>query len=206
MAVVAMQAPQATRRPGMNVPRQVLDSFDTLVAMEDKKRTDAGMVILQHVDHQLREHGQGKEMPVGVKYIVQRLVSGLASTRLRAREGYFSTLCFLLRLHPAAFTPAFVLALLTKQKSAAMKAVNKDNYSDPPIPPDLLRLSLQEARDLLVAEMLLCGAVVRSGVAGQDPAVLQWVVNKLCAMRDKKSYMDITATQFLVNLMESCFN
>ncbi|XP_063864304.1 uncharacterized protein LOC135102731 [Scylla paramamosain] len=184
--MVAVQDSRTPQRPAMNVPRHVLDAFDGLVASGDKERTAAAMLILQHVEEVLRGEGQGKEIPAGVKYIVNRLVSGLASTRLKAREGYFSTLCYLLRLHPSFFTPQFVLSLLTNKKSSTMKGVTKD-----------------EIRDQLLAELLLCGAVVRSGRA-VGPEVLQRVVNTLCAMRAKKSYLDITASQFLVNLMENC--
>lgn len=184
--VVAQQNGRAHELPAMNVPRPVLDAFGGLVADEDEKRTAAAMVILQHVQEVLQGEGQKKETPAGVQYIVRRLVGGLASPRLKAREGYFSALCYLLRLHPTSFSPQFVLSLLTEKKSAIMKNVTKD-----------------EARDQLLGELLLCGAVVRSGRAvGSE--VLQRVVNTLCAMRSKKSYLDITASQFLVNLIESC--
>lgn len=56
--VAVVETLQADRRPVMNVPRQVLDAFDGLVANEDKKRTAAAMVILQHVDQVLRGEGQ----------------------------------------------------------------------------------------------------------------------------------------------------
>ncbi|MPC46740.1 hypothetical protein E2C01_040467 [Portunus trituberculatus] len=126
-----------------------------------------------------------EEMPEGVKYIINRLVAGLASSHLMAREGYFSALCYLLRLNSSYFSPQFVFSLLADKKSATMKSVTKD-----------------ENRDQLLGELLLCGAVVRSGRA-VDQEVLQQVVNMLCAMRAKKSYLDITASQFLVNLIES---
>lgn len=57
-------------------------------------------------------------------------------------------------------------------------------------------------RDQLMAELLLCGAIVKSGQVRRAPELLQCVVNHLCALRAKKSYLDITATQFLVSLME----
>ena len=82
------------------------------------------------------------------------------------------------------------------------KTMDKEMFPSSSIPPDLLSVLLQEMRDQLVAELLLCGAVVRSGRARRAPEVMQRVVNQLCAMRTKKSYLDITATQFLVNLME----
>lgn len=69
---------------------------------------------------------QGKEIPVGVQYLVKRLVAGLASPRLYAREGYFSTLSYLLRLHSSIFNPEFILSLLTDYKSATLKNVAKD--------------------------------------------------------------------------------
>lgn len=187
VAAAAGQQQAGEGRPAMNVPRHVLDAFSGLVSGEERKRAAAGMVVLQHVDLVLRGGVQGKELPAGVRYILQRLVSGLASTRFSAREGYYSTLCLILRLHPSSLKPAYILSLLTSKKSATMKALTKD-----------------EIKDQLMAELLLCGAIVRSGQVRRAPELLQCVVNQLCALRAKKSYLDITATQFLVSLMEGC--
>ncbi|XP_045113019.1 uncharacterized protein LOC123505591 isoform X2 [Portunus trituberculatus] len=173
------------QRHSMNIPRSVLNAFSDLVKNGEKTRTAAAMLILQHVEEVLRRNEQPEEMPEGVKYIINRLVAGLASSHLMAREGYFSALCYLLRLNSSYFSPQFVFSLLADKKSATMKSVTKD-----------------ENRDQLLGELLLCGAVVRSGRA-VDQEVLQQVVNMLCAMRAKKSYLDITASQFLVNLIES---
>lgn len=61
-AVVAGQQQQGDGRPAMNVPRHVLDAFESLVAVEEKKRTAAATVILQHVDQVLRGREQVRSL------------------------------------------------------------------------------------------------------------------------------------------------
>lgn len=61
-------------------------------------------------------------MPKDVVYIVRRLVNGLMSSRLRAREGFYTALQALLQLHPSTVRFTFQTV---KEKCCDNKATNK---------------------------------------------------------------------------------
>ncbi|KAG7154018.1 Myb-binding protein 1A-like 1 [Homarus americanus] len=170
-------------KPTFELPVYVRDSFGNLVGEDMQKQATASIVILKHVDTRLQNHNEG-ELPGDISYIVFRLVSGLMSNRPRAREGFYTTLQALLQLQPSTVPVTFHTVTENWSKNRAF--------------------SKYEIKDKILGELLTFGALIRSGQANYHSDMQSKIISRLLQIRKIKSYMDIIATQFLVNLVEKC--
>lgn len=163
------------------IPRHVLTAFERLVVEDVLRQSQSSIIILKHVEAKL--NSQEIELADDIKYIIRRLVGGLRSNRLRAREGFYTTLQALLQLQPSTVMLTF--------EAVIEKYINE-------------AVSKHDAKDRIMGEILAYGALIRSGQANTTSEMQSHIISRLFQIRKIRTYMDVMASQFLVILMEKC--
>jgi len=164
------------------VGRDILNAFEELVPRDQDTQANATIKILKHVEAQIQQQTTNDKDDLGgdVQYIIVRLVRGLASDREHARHGFYTTLQMMLQLFPQ--TLSFVVTNMKK------------NYEK----------QATTELDGMVGEALGWGAIIRSGRLKEESELQDRVANRLLSVREKKSYLGVITTQFLVNMIETC--
>ncbi|KAK3867115.1 hypothetical protein Pcinc_027399 [Petrolisthes cinctipes] len=162
-------------------PQHVKNAFNTLMDESEQRRAEASIIILKYVDSSLQDEHEN-QLTENVKSIIRRLVGGLITKRPYAREGFYTTLQAVMQLHPSTVSVTYEVA---DTKLAPNPSLEKED---------------QTAQ--LVGEVLYYGALIRSGHASSDPSRIEYIILRLLEIRQMEDYLDIMASQFLVNLME----
>jgi len=159
----------------------VLDCFTALADNNEECRIEAGVRLLKHVFGK-----QGKFQDEGVcpelQYTLNRLVRGVASSRVTARKGFYAAFVGLLSAFPF-LTVEDVLAALKKELHSANS-------------------SKSEEADIYTGHILLYGALIRSGLLFKGTAEEQMeVFNSAIEAGSKRSYLVLPSHTFLIILL-----
>ncbi|KAJ0173013.1 hypothetical protein K1T71_011189 [Dendrolimus kikuchii] len=156
----------------IKVTPSVLDAFDLLKAPKDDAKIIGGVKIISQL--------QGNENEKDVHYAVKRLVRSLGANVPEMRIGYFATLVALLS-KVGNITATHLLDLVKKELHS--------NGS-----------SKSEVGDVALGQILVCGAVFRSGLILKCPSEEQTqMVQMLIGASKKKSYLSTVAYLILLD-------
>ena len=92
-----------------------LDSFWKLSDSKDKLRIDASVKIMSNLQRQKKQNQEN--FIENFDYDLKRIVCGLASDRITARKGYFTSLVQLLKMFPEEASIQKVFDLMNKHLS-----------------------------------------------------------------------------------------
>ncbi|XP_075984226.1 MYB binding protein 1a [Anticarsia gemmatalis] len=157
------------------VTASVLDAFDLLKAPKDDVKLNGGSKIISQL--------QGSENEKDLKYVLKRLVRSLGANLPDMRTGYFATLVALL----SNFEQVSVAQLL--------ELIKKELHSN--------GSSKSEVGDVALGQILVCGAIFRSGrifkcTSEEQAQVIQLLLNA----GKKKSYLSTVAYLILLDFVK----
>ncbi|KAM3963956.1 LOW QUALITY PROTEIN: MYB binding protein 1a [Aphomia sociella] len=159
---------------GLKVTPSVLDAFDLLRATKDEEKLSGGAKIISQL--------QGGENVKDVQYVMKRLVRSLGANVADMRTGYFATLVAVLNKFNEITVPQ-LLELVKKELHA--------NSS-----------SKSEVGNVALGQILLCGAVFRSGLMLRSTDEEQKeVLQLLLGASKKKSYLSTVAYFILLDFV-----
>ena len=92
-----------------------LDSFWKLSDSKEKTRIDAAFKIITHLQIQKRQNQDN--FNENIDYDLKRIVCGLASDRITARKGYFTSLVQMIKIFPDEASIPKVFELMEKHLS-----------------------------------------------------------------------------------------
>ncbi|XP_060806524.1 myb-binding protein 1A-like protein [Amyelois transitella] len=165
------------------VTPSVLDAFDLLRASKDDDKLSGGVKII----FQLQKSENEKD----INYALKRLVRSLGANVPDMRTGYFAALVTLLKKH-SQITVSTLLDLIKKELHAS-------------------KSSKSEVGDVALGQILVCGAIFRSGLMIQctdeeQKAVMELLLNA----SKKKSYLStvtyLVLLDFITELDEEQFS
>ncbi|RVE50248.1 hypothetical protein evm_005083 [Chilo suppressalis] len=156
------------------ITSSILDSFDLLKAAKDEEKLTGGArIIMQIVNNE-----DSKDF----KYALKRLIRSLGANIPDIRTGYFATL----------------VTLLTRIKSVTitqlLQLVKKELHAN--------NSSKSEVGDVALGQILVCGAIFRSGLMRTSTEQEQKeVLNLLISASKKKSYVSTIAYVILIDFV-----
>ncbi|XP_059049194.1 myb-binding protein 1A [Achroia grisella] len=158
----------------LRVTASVLDAFALLVATKDEEKLSGGAKIISHL--------QGSENDKDIQYVMKRLVRSLGANVAELRTGHFATLVTILNQFNK-ITVSDLLELVKKELHA--------NSS-----------SKSEVGNVALGQILLCGAVFRSGLMFRSSDDEQKeILQLLLGASKKKSYLSTVAYFILLDFV-----
>lgn len=160
----------------------ILDAFAFLKSPKEEQRIIGGTKIISLL--------QGNENDKERKYVLKRLIRSVGANRPEFRTGYYSVLVKFLKVFDVTLTQ--VLDIIKSDLSASGS-------------------SKSEVGDVSLGQIIVCGAVFRSGLIFKSPLEDQTEIIKLLSTAStKKSYLSVVAYKilldFVINLNEEQFS
>ncbi|KAJ8687432.1 hypothetical protein QAD02_023226 [Eretmocerus hayati] len=157
----------------------VLDCFPKLLKDNTTERVEAGVKLLRHLSHEVKENGENKE----TNHILRRLIRGLGSSKVSSRKGFYSTLAVYLTLNTDVSAESILGFVETELKATGSS-------------------SKSETADVHNGRILACGAVIRSKLLARSSEEEQKKVLEILLHSGKqRSYLSFESMSFLIEYL-----
>ncbi|KAG8225834.1 hypothetical protein J437_LFUL004763 [Ladona fulva] len=166
------------------VQSSTLEALRNLGKPSEVERVEAALNLLKRISGKQftpKDDSEGEKNEVD--YVLERLVRGVGASRVTARTGFYSALVALLTYHKIS---ARNILNLVKKELVKGKTVSKS-----------------EAADIHMGQVLVYGAIIRSGLfveAVKDDQTE--ILNDLLSAGKKRTYITLVAYSFIIQLVK----
>ncbi|XP_069699003.1 uncharacterized protein Mybbp1A [Periplaneta americana] len=168
-------------RRATEMDSSVLDNFTSLASDNEKCRIEAGLKLLQHIFAK-QEEFEAEGICPELAYALNRLIRGLASSRITARKGFYSALVGVLS----------TFSFLTMEDLSAV--IRKELHC--------AKGSKSEEADIYAGHILVYGAMIKSDLLFKGTVEEQSEVMKsILEAGSKRSYLLLPSHTFVVSLL-----
>ncbi|XP_071453092.1 myb-binding protein 1A [Hetaerina americana] len=167
------------------IQSNTLEALRGLGKPSESQRIQAALSLFRKLSGKPYEHKNADdEEKSEVNYVLERLIRGVGASRNNSRTGYFAALVSMLRLFPGI--PVKDVIELVK------KELNKGKH-----------VSKGEAADIHMGQVLVYGAIIRSGrfpdASEEDQSE---ILANLITAGGKRTYLTLVANVFIIQLIK----